>query len=146
MNRPLLFAWLISIIATLGSLFFSEVLHFIPCTLCWYQRILMYPLTILIGIAFYNNNFNIYKYIIPFSGLGMFFSLYHYGLQKLPSLQKFEICTRDLSCSGQHINLFGFITIPFLAFVAFALVTFAMILLRKQYISLTSSRNINKVY
>ncbi|KKI92454.1 2-oxoglutarate dehydrogenase [Bacillus sp. SA1-12] len=135
MNKSLLISWIASLLATLGSLFFSEVLHFIPCTLCWYQRILMYPLTFLLGIAFYNNDRNVYKYVLPFSILGMIISAYHYSLQKIPFVQKFEMCTSGVPCSGEYINLLGFITIPFLAFIAFLIITVMMVLLRKKSIA-----------
>lgn len=82
MNKPLLFSWILSIIATAGSLYFSEILHYVPCTFCWYQRILMYPLVILLGRAFYEQDLKIYRYILPLSILGMAVSGYHYSLQK----------------------------------------------------------------
>ncbi|MBO9130423.1 disulfide oxidoreductase [Bacillus sp. 165] len=132
MNKSLLFAWITAIIATLGSLFFSQVMHFIPCDFCWYQRILMYPLTISLGIAFYRNDTFVYRYVLPFSFIGMLVSGYHYGLQKIAFLQKFESCTSGVPCSGQYINWLGFITIPSLAFVAFTIITAAMVILRKQ--------------
>ena len=132
MNPLFIVAWLTAIVATLGSLFFSEVMHFIPCTLCWYQRILMYPLTIFIGIAFYNKERTIYKYVLPLSITGMLVSGYHYGLQKIPFLQKIETCTSGVPCSGHYINWLGFITIPFLAFCAFTIITITMLMLRKQ--------------
>lgn len=132
MNKPLVFSWLATITATLGSLFFSEVMHFIPCTLCWYQRIFMYPLTIVLGIAFYRNDGFIYKYVLPFSIIGMIISGYHYGLQKIPFLKQFEMCVSGVPCSGHYINWLGFITIPLLAFTAFTIITISMIVLRKQ--------------
>jgi disulfide bond formation protein DsbB len=132
MNKSLIFAWITAIIATLGSLFFSEVMHFVPCTLCWYQRILMYPLAILLAIALYRNDPAIYKYVLPFSTIGMIVSSYHYGLQKIPFLKKFEMCTSGVPCSGQYINWLGFITIPLLAFIAFTIITIMMLILRKQ--------------
>lgn len=132
MNKPLLLSWVTSIIATMGSLYFSEVLHYIPCTLCWYQRILMYPLVILLGRAFYDSNNKIYKYILPLSILGMIVSGYHYSLQKIPSLQQFEICTSGVPCSGEYFNWLGFITIPLLAFVAFVMITFCMVVLGRK--------------
>ena len=89
-NKPLLFAWITSIIAMVGSLFFSERMGFIPCTLCWYQRILMYPLVIFLGIAFYRNDREIYKYILPMSIIGIVVSSYHYALQKIPSMHEFS--------------------------------------------------------
>ncbi len=127
MSKTLLFAWVVSIVATVGSLFFSESMGFIPCTLCWYQRILMYPLVIILGMAFYQNNRKIYQYVLPFTLAGMLMSGYHYALQKIPSLHVFEFCKQGVPCSGQYINWFGFITIPFLSLVAFTLITVSMI-------------------
>lgn len=114
-----------------GSLFFSERMGFIPCVLCWYQRILMYPLVLLLGIAFYRNDRSIYKYVLPVSVLGMLVSGTHYALQKIPSMQEFSVCTSGVPCSGQYINLLGFITIPFLALLAFTIITIMMLVLRK---------------
>ncbi len=130
-SKSLLFAWLTSIIAMVGSLFFSERMGFVPCTLCWYQRILMYPLVLFLGLAFYRNDREIYKYVLPMSLVGMVVAGYHYALQKLPSLHEFSTCTSGVPCSGQYINWFGFVTIPFLAFIAFTLITILMLVLRK---------------
>ncbi|WP_144512081.1 disulfide oxidoreductase [Bacillus sp. FJAT-22090] len=131
-NKPLFFAWIVSIIAMVGSLFFSEHMGFVPCTLCWYQRILMYPLVIFLGIAFYRNDRDIYKYILPISIFGLVMSSYHYALQKIPSMQEFSACTNGVPCSGQYINWFGFVTIPFLALIAFIFITIMMLLLWKR--------------
>ncbi len=131
MNKPLLLAWVAAIIATLGSLYFSEVMHFIPCTLCWYQRIFMYPLTVILGIAFYRNDQGIYRYVLPISIIGMLISGYHTLLQKLPYLQQFEMCTTGVPCSKDYINWLGFITIPLLAFIAFTVITVSLILIAR---------------
>ncbi|OOE10675.1 disulfide oxidoreductase [Fictibacillus arsenicus] len=131
-NKPLLIAWLASVIATLGSLFFSEVLHFVPCTFCWYQRILMYPMVILLGIAFYHRDLSINRYILPLSILGAFVSGYHYALQKIPALKAFETCSSGVPCSGLYINWLGFITIPLLALIGFIIITICMLLIRQQ--------------
>lgn len=131
-NKPLLLAWITSIIAVVGSLFFSERMGFIPCTLCWYQRILMYPLVVFLGIAFYRNDREIYKYILPISITGVLMSSYHYALQKIPSMHEFSSCTSGVPCSGQYINWFGFVTIPFLAFIAFVFITIMMLILWKR--------------
>jgi len=131
-NKPLLFAWITSIIAVVGSLFFSERMGFIPCTLCWYQRILMYPLVVFLGIAFYRNDREIYKYILPISITGIVMSSYHYALQKIPSMHEFSSCTSGVPCSGQYINWFGFVTIPFLALIAFIFITIMMFILLKR--------------
>ena len=131
-NKPLLLAWITSIIAMVGSLFFSERMGFIPCTLCWYQRILMYPLVVFLGIAFYRNDREIYKYILPISIIGILMSSYHYALQKIPSMHEFSSCTSGVPCTGQYINWFGFVTIPFLALIAFIFITIMMFILWKR--------------
>jgi disulfide bond formation protein DsbB len=129
MNKPLLLAWVAALIATIGSLYFSEVLHYIPCTLCWYQRIFMYPLAIILGIAFYQNDKGITKYALPLSIVGMVISGYHTVLQKVPYLQQFEMCTSGVPCSEDYLNWLGFITIPMLAFIAFTIITISLFLM-----------------
>ncbi|KOO50001.1 disulfide oxidoreductase [Viridibacillus arvi] len=131
-NKALLFGWITSIIAMMGSLFFSEQMGFIPCTLCWYQRILMYPLVFLLGMAFYRNDKEIYKYVLPMSVFGMLLSGYHYALQKIPSMHEFSTCTSGVPCSGQYINWLGFVTIPFLSFIGFTVITISMLVLWKR--------------
>ncbi|MEH7095716.1 disulfide oxidoreductase [Neobacillus vireti] len=132
MNKPLLLSWVAALIATLGSLYFSEVMHFIPCMLCWYQRIFMYPLAIILGIAFYRNDQGIYRYVLPLSIVGMLISGYHTLLQKLPYLQQFEMCTTGVPCSKDYINWLGFITIPLLAFIAFTIITVSLLILARR--------------
>lgn len=131
MNKSLTFSWFTSIIAVVGSLFFSEVMHFVPCTLCWYQRILMYPLMIILGIAVYQNDRVVYKYVLPFSILGIVVSIYHYSHQKFSLFKDFEMCSSGVPCSGEYINWLGFITIPLLAFVAFSVITVCMLFLKR---------------
>ncbi|MBO0962194.1 disulfide bond formation protein B [Neobacillus sp. MM2021_6] len=131
MNKSLLISWVAAIIATLGSLYFSEVMLFIPCTLCWYQRIFMYPLAIILGIAVYRNDNRIYQYVLPLSIIGVLLSGYHTLLQKIPYLQQFEMCTSGVPCSKDYINWLGFITIPMLALIAFIIITVSMIVLAR---------------
>lgn len=123
-------AWLTAVIATLGSLFFSEIRGFIPCEMCWYQRIMMYPLALILGIAAYYSDHRIVKYVLPLSVIGALTSLYHYSLQKLPSLVTASPCTDGVPCNMQYINWFGFITIPFLALVAFVVISVCLWLSR----------------
>ncbi|PCN44328.1 disulfide bond formation protein B [Brevibacillus laterosporus] len=131
MNKPLVFSWITAIIATVGSLYFSEVMHFVPCTLCWYQRILMYPLTILLGMAVYHNDTSIYRYILPLSIIGMITSAYHYSVQKVPFMKGMSFCTQGVPCTGEYINWLGFITIPFLALVAFVMITICLLVVKR---------------
>jgi len=116
-------AWLVSLVATGGSLFFSEVVGFVPCKLCWIQRIFMYPLAFLLGRACYKNDRNIIGYVLPLSAVGGLVSLYHYAEQKIPGFAGVIPCTEGVPCNAQYINWLGFITIPFLALVAFTLIT-----------------------
>jgi disulfide bond formation protein DsbB len=131
MNKPLLLSWITSLIATIGSLYFSEIRHFIPCTLCWYQRIFMYPLAVILGVAFYRNDKEIFRYTLPLALIGMVISGYHTMLQKIPYLQQFEMCTSGIPCSKDYLNWLGFITIPMMAFVAFTIITICLIFLMR---------------
>jgi disulfide bond formation protein DsbB len=131
MNKSMLLSWVAALIATIGSLYFSEVRHFIPCTLCWYQRILMYPLAVILGIAFYRNDKEIYRYALPLALLGMIVSGYHIMLQKIPYLQQFEMCTSGIPCAKDYLNWLGFITIPMMALVVFTIITVCLVILSR---------------
>ena len=118
----LLVMWTVSVVATAGSLYFSEVRGFIPCELCWIQRIFMYPLVLIIGIAIAQKNARIYTTTLVFSLIGASISLYHYGIQKLKFLSDSAPSCGQVPCTGEYINVFGFITIPFLALTAFLMI------------------------
>jgi disulfide bond formation protein DsbB len=121
-------AWLVSIIATVGSLYFSEIRGFVPCELCWYQRIFMYPLTLILGIGTFQADISVKKFVLPLSILGGFISFMHYLEQKIPGFAGIKPCLKGIPCSAEYINWFGFITIPFLALIAFTLITIFMML------------------
>ncbi|MFB9325943.1 disulfide oxidoreductase [Paenibacillus aurantiacus] len=127
-SYALYFAWVVSLVATGGSLFLSEVMDFMPCTLCWYQRILMYPLVLLLGRAAYRNDRGIIGYALPLSIIGAGFSLYHYLEQQIPALAKVLPCTQGIPCNQDYLDWFGgVVTIPFLALIAFILITIFLI-------------------
>lgn len=119
-------AWLVALTATLGSLYFSEIREFVPCELCWIQRIFMYPLTIILGISVFTDDRAVRKYVLPLTIIGGIVSLYHYLVQKVPGFAEIQPCAQGVPCSGQYINWLGFITIPFLALTAFTLITILM--------------------
>ncbi|WP_077623119.1 disulfide oxidoreductase [Sediminibacillus massiliensis] len=126
----LLIIWGQALIAMMGSLYFSEFLHYIPCELCWYQRILMYPLVIIYGYAAVKKDIRLGWPGLIMSGIGILVSTYHYLIQKLPSLSEAGEACGLVPCNGQYINYFGFVTIPFLALTAFLVIfIFHMILL-----------------
>jgi disulfide bond formation protein DsbB len=111
--------------AMLGSLYYSEVAGFIPCTLCWYQRILMYPLSLIILIGILKRDEFLPSYVLPFSILGIGFSSYHYLIQ-LGVIAHSAACASGVPCSGRYVNYLGFITIPLMALTAFILITVIM--------------------
>lgn len=128
----LLIIWTQSLIATLGSLYFSEILGYIPCNLCWIQRIFMYPIVVISTAALLKKNKDMVYPALYLSGIGMLFSIYHYGIQKLPFLLDASGFCGNVPCNLQYINYFGFITIPFLAGVAFIVIFVSQILLVKE--------------
>ncbi|MEK3763571.1 MULTISPECIES: disulfide formation protein C [unclassified Solibacillus] len=135
LENALLVIWVVSLTATLGSLYFSEIRGYEPCALCWYQRILMYPIVIIATIAYIQKNARIAMTTAVFSTIGALTSLYHYGLQKLDFLQDTAPACGRVPCTGQYINWLGFITIPFLALTAFtiiAIISFYMLKVLKE--------------
>ncbi|WP_047980636.1 disulfide oxidoreductase [Ornithinibacillus contaminans] len=132
----LYFSWITSIIATIGSLYFSEIKGFVPCELCWYQRIFMYPVPIILGIATFFKDFSVIKYVLPLSILGNFISLYHYLLQKIPGLIEIKPCHSGVPCNLEYINVFGFITIPLLSFISFTVIVILLSTIYKSYKSI----------
>ena len=127
----LLFMWVVSLTATMGSLFFSEIRGYEPCELCWIQRIFMYPLVLILGIAYVQKNARIAVTTAIFSVIGGAISLYHYGLQKVSFLSENAPACGRVSCTGEYINILGFITIPFLALTAFVLIAISSFMLLK---------------
>lgn len=124
-------AWVVSLIAMLGSLYFSEIKGYIPCELCWYQRILMYPLTLILGIGTFQNDISVKKFVLPLSIVGGSISFMHYLEQKIPGFGGIKPCVSGVPCNAQYINWFGFVTIPFLALVAFVIIACCMILIQQ---------------
>jgi disulfide bond formation protein DsbB len=124
-------AWAQSLIAMLGSLYFSEIKHFNPCVLCWYQRILMYPLVILLAIGILRKDRNVYFYAMPLSITGLFTALYHILLQQGILPQAIAPCAIGASCTVKYTGYFGFITIPVMSFTAFLIITICLELYRR---------------
>ncbi|MBP6162916.1 MAG: disulfide bond formation protein B [Aliarcobacter sp.] len=122
------FAFLVSLTATLGSLFFSEIMNFIPCSLCWYQRIFMYSLVFLFLTNLLFPDDKIFKYSISLAVFGWIISIYHNLLMFGIIPEKLSPCVQGVPCSTQYINWLGFINIPLLSFFAY---TTILILLLK---------------
>lgn len=114
--------WVVALIATGGSLFFSEVMDLPPCVLCWYQRIGMYPLVVIVAVGIVIGDRRWKWYALPLAVIGFAISVYHnllyYGL--IPD--SITPCTEGISCTSRKIEWLGFITIPLMALVSFSLV------------------------
>ena len=120
-------AWLVAMVATAGSLYFSEVRQFVPCALCWYQRIFMYPLVILLGIASFRNDRHVIPYLLSLSVIGGLIAIYHVLEQNVPGFAAPPMCNVGVPCAAKYINWFGFISIPVLSLTAFVLITLLLI-------------------
>lgn len=130
----LFLCWLIAAIAMVGSLFFSEVMMFPPCIMCWYQRICMYPLVIIFFVALFPLDKNIIKYAQPFVYIGLFFAIYQNLLYYKILPESVQPCSQGVSCTSDYINWFGFFTIQMLSLIAFLLI-FILLTLFKRNIS-----------
>lgn len=111
-------AFAVAATAMAGSLYFSEVAGFVPCVLCWYQRIAMYPLAIILLIAAIRHDPGVARYAIPVAVIGAAISAWHIGVQRLPGLPSGS-CSLDVPCSSIYVQVLGFITIPTMALAGF---------------------------
>jgi disulfide bond formation protein DsbB len=120
-SSALLAAFVVATLATLGSLYFSEVAHFEPCRLCWYQRIAMYPLVVILGIAALRRDPGVRRYAMPLAVIGALIATYHYALEWLPWLDT-GACSATTPCTIVWFRELGFISLPYLALSAFLLI------------------------
>jgi disulfide bond formation protein DsbB len=113
-------AWLVAAVATAGSLFFSQVMDFAPCVLCWYQRIFLFPLVVVLARGLFPLDRGVVKYALPLVALGWLVAAYHnlvyYGV--VP--EELQPCARGVSCSERYLELLGFLSIPMLSLLAFS--------------------------
>jgi len=112
-------AWSISLVATIGSLFFSEVMGLPPCLLCWYQRVAMYPLVIIIASSIIMRDGRMKYYALPICLIGLAVSIYHNLLYYAVIPESLAPCAQGISCTSRQIEWLGFITIPLMALAAF---------------------------
>lgn len=129
LGRPALWlAWLVALVATAGSLIYSEVIHFEPCRLCWFQRIAMYPLAVVLLVGAIRREVVVKFYALPLAVVGLAISVWHYLIQTFPSLSTGASCDPEIPCSAKYVDVFGFISIPFMAGAGFTLITVLLLL------------------
>lgn len=121
-------AWTVALVSMLGSLYFSEIKGFPPCILCWYQRICIYPLVVVLLVGILKKDINLPYYILPFSIIGMLISIYHNLLYYKILPESAAPCVSGVSCTTKFIEYFGFVTIPLLSLIALTIITISMLM------------------
>jgi len=124
--------WLAFVVAlgtTLGSLYLSQIAHFVPCPLCWYQRICMYPLFVALLVGGIRRDREVWAYVLPPAIIGAAIAVYHTQLQAFPA-QHDPICKLNDPCTVRYVWEFGFVSIPFMSLAAFSFIIAMMLLVR----------------
>ena len=124
----LFLCWLVASISTMGSLFFSYVMEFAPCVLCWYQRIFLFPLVIILGIGLFPLDKNVVKYALPLAIAGWLTAAYHNLLYVGIIPESIQPCSQGVSCTEEYIKLFGFLSIPMLSLLSFSTIIALLII------------------
>ena len=114
-------AWLVATTATLGSLYYSDYVGLVPCVLCWFQRIMMYPMVVLLGVAGLRRDPGIRVYVWPLVVLGAAIAIGHYALEWAPAREG-ALCQAEAPCGVPSFREFGFISLPFMALTGFSLI------------------------
>ena len=135
----LLIAWAQSAVAMVGSLFFSLVMGLPPCDLCWYQRIAMYPLVLILGFGILKKDRTALDYAFPLAIIGWLIAAYHNLLYYNILPEAMAPCKAGISCTTRYIEWFGFVTIPLLALVAFSVILVCLYIARGAYGEKTTS-------
>ena len=123
-------AWMIALVTTLGSLYYSKVMEYVPCELCWYQRIAIYPFAVILGIAAWRRDAAIRVYAVPVLAIGMVVPVYHTWIQAYPPSDGTSFCTADAPCTTRYVWEFGFVSLPFMALAAMVAMTALLLVAR----------------
>lgn len=128
----LFLAWLLASSGMLGSLFFSEVMGVLPCVLCWWQRVFMYPLVVILLVGLVRYDAAVVRYALPLAILGGLTAFYHLLIYSGVIPESLQPCGEGPSCAEIDLELFGFVTIPLLSLVAFSAITTLLLMTRKR--------------
>ena len=122
--------WAVAAMATLGALFFSEVMQLPPCVLCWYQRIFMFPLVLLLPVGLFPFDAKVIRYALPLAASGWLVALFHLLLVAGWIPESIGPCTQGVPCKDVQIAWLGFVNIPLLSFLAFTAINALLIAAR----------------
>jgi len=125
-------AWLIAASSTMVSLFFSEIMHLEPCVLCWYQRICIFPLAVILLIGLHPLSKEVIRYALPFAVVGLLFTLYHIALFFGFIPEGLKPCAQGIPCDDDSMVLFGFLPIPLLSLAAFSGITVLLLMAKSR--------------
>jgi len=125
-------AWVIALAGFILSLYYGELLGIEPCRLCWYQRMALFPLALILGIAVYRDDHNIFVYALPLAGFGLIVALYQALSIRFPIFQAAFECGKE--CAKPIFMLFGSVTFPDLSVLGFALILSLVFSTRKKII------------
>jgi len=130
-KRGIMIAYLMSLVAMLGSLYYSEIARLEPCVMCWYQRIPMYANVFLLGMALFKKETVVRPYSMLLAGIGFVLAAYHIWLQNAATESVTCSLSGGASCSDAYFTMYGYITIPVIALTSFAVVIGALWLSKK---------------
>jgi disulfide bond formation protein DsbB len=114
-------ATIVAVVTMAGSLYFSEVAHYVPCPLCWLQRAVAYPVAVILVIAAFRRDVAVRIYVLPLVAIGTVISTYHWLLERYPQLET-SFCSTGASCAAPWFTRVGFITLAYMAFSSFVLI------------------------
>lgn len=120
-------AWLVATTATLGALFMSEIMGFAPCVLCWWQRIFIFPLVLVLALGLFPFDAKVLRYALPLAAIGLLVAGFHVLLTIGIIPETLAPCRDGIPCKTLQIEWFGFVTIPLLSFSAFLVLNLLLI-------------------
>lgn len=129
----LFLVWILATCGTLISLFFSEIVQLPVCVLCWYQRIALYPLVIMLPLGLFPFDVNAIRYAMPLVIFGWFFALFHVLVVAGIVPEAAQPCVQGVPCSEIHFTLFGFLNISVMSLLTFSLIGLLLILAKKSF-------------
>ncbi|MDZ7593050.1 MAG: disulfide bond formation protein B [Thiobacillus sp.] len=113
-------AWMVASVSTLGALFLGEVMGYTPCVLCWYQRIGMFPLVLILAAGLFPFDRRVVRYALPLALAGWLLAIFHWAVASGLVPESATPCSQGVPCSVEQISWFGFLTLPLLSVLAFS--------------------------
>jgi disulfide bond formation protein DsbB len=120
--------WLVAAVSTLAALFLGEVMGYTPCVLCWYQRICMFPLVLILGAGLFPFDRKVVRYALPLALAGWLLAAFHWAVASGLVPESATPCSQGVPCSVEQISWFGFLTLPMLSVLAFSIIIASLVL------------------